>query len=334
MKSLPAKKIFPLFFALLAVVLIFTTAHQKASGQSSLYPGSVTTDAFEIKFSPATLTPNIDATAQILTYSFDTDVSYITWAVNGKIVAQGRGKKSITFKTGNLGSALSISAVVTTETGRETSKKLSFTIGEVDLLWQAFSHTPVFYKGKAWPTIGTPVKITALPQGLGDSKNLIYEWKRDFKIAPDASGVGKDSFLFTFSQYFDEEDITLTVWGPKKEFSLTKLLTIKRKSPVVVFYEENSLEGPLYQRVLWDNILLLKPELVIRAEPYFYPQKDISNLVYTWKMNEKEIKPISEQNIIGLSAPQNTSGASIISLELKNPAKFLQQTTKQINLTF
>lgn len=297
-------------------------------------PSSLSMDAFNINLVPSTVTANSVVKARIETYSFDPDITYITWVLNGKTVKQGRGEKSIDFTVGDIGSNVSLSAYVTTEKGAELARSLNFKVAEIDLLWQAETIVPVFYKGKAEPVAGSNVKVIAISQGLGTSKNLVYDWQRNYKIVADASGRGNDSFVFKFSDARDEEIVGVTVYGSNKEFSISKTITIKRKEPEIFLYEEHSLEGPLFNIALPAEIGLTQTQTTIRAEPYFFPKEDWSSLLYDWKMNDKQIEPLYAPNVVGLSLPEQKGGYSTIDVSAQNLKNKLQKVFSRIKINF
>lgn len=327
MKTL--SKIAAIFF----LMLIFVVFGAREASSFSV-PSSLSMDAFKINLDPPNMEVNSVIKAKIETYSFDPDIAYITWVLNGKTVKQGRGEKSIDFVAGDIGANVSLSVYVTTEKGAELAQSLNFKIAEINLLWQAETVVPVFYKGKAEPVAGSNVKVAAISQGLGGSKNLIYEWQRNYKIIADASGRGKDSFVFKFSGARDEEIIGVTVYGPNKDFSISKTITIKRKEPEIFLYEEHSLEGPLFNRALPAEIGLIQEQTTIRAEPYFFPKEDRTFLLYTWKMNNNQIEPLYAPNVIGLSLPEQKGGYSVIDVSVKNLNNKLQEIFSGIKINF
>lgn len=322
-------KIATIFFLIL-ISLVFDARE----ANSFSVPSSLSMDAFKINLVPSNVEANSVIKAKIETYSFDPDITYITWVLNGKTVKQGRGEKSIDFAVGDIGSNVSLSAYITTEKGAELVQSLNFKIAEIDLLWQAETTVPVFYKGKAEPVAGSNVKVAVISQGLGASKNLIYDWQRNYKIIADASGRGKDSFVFKFSNARDEEIIGVTVYGSNKDFSISKTITIKRKEPEIFLYEEHPLEGPLFGRVLPAEIGLTQEQTTIRAESYFFPKEDWSSLLYDWKMNDKQIEPLYAPNVIGLSLPEQKGGYSVVDVSVKNLNNKLQEVFNRIKINF
>jgi len=291
---------------------------------------------FQIEFNPKYPGANTSVRAKIISYTFDTDISTITWVLNGQTIAQGKGEKSIEFKTGDIGSSIDLSISVITEKSQRVQKRINFTVGDVDLLWQAMTNTPAFYKGKAIPTSGSEIKLTAITNGLGKSQNLIYEWRRNFQNVPSASGVGKNSYTFRLSDIYGQEVVRVRVSGPDKAFSIEKTIVIKPKQPEVLLYEMHPFEGPLYRQALGKEIDMGdKSEIAIMAEPFFFPKPDIPSLTYNWTLNRNPLESLDQPNIIGLSTTEDDqSGRAQIILEINNPQKLIQKLTKSLTINF
>jgi len=315
-------------------LILFSLVFGAGGANSFSVPSSLSMDAFKIGLVPPNVAANSVVKAKIETYSFDPDITYITWVLNGKTIKQGRGEKSIDFSVGDIGSNVSLSAYVTTEKGAELAQSLNFKVAEIDLLWQAETIVPVFYKGKAEPVAGSNVKVAAISQGLGIGKNLVYDWQRNYKTIADISGRGRDSFVFNFSAARDEEVIGVTVYGSNKDFSISKTITIKRKEPKIFLYEEHPLEGPLFNIALPTEIVLTQPQTIVRVEPYFFPKEASSSLLYNWKMNDKQAEPLYAPNVIGLSLPEQKGGYSVIDVRVKNSNNKLQEIFSRIKINF
>ncbi len=291
-------------------------------------------DTFEFQLDPGSPGPNTDVKASIITYSFNLDASLITWTLNGKIIEQGRGKKSINFKTGDIGSKTSLSVFVITEQKKQIQKQLAFKIGDVDLLVQPLTYVPAFCKGSPQAVIDAPVKITAIPFGMGLSKDLIFEWSRNYEKAADASGTGKNSYTFTYSLFNPEETITVKVSDIQGNFNIERATTVKSAQPEIIFYEENPLKGPLFAKSLAAEVSLQQPEFTLRAEPYYFSKNMLGALNYSWSMNNKAIEPLGPPNMLGLTTPEETNGQSTIYLEVRNQQSFSQKATASLIINF
>jgi hypothetical protein len=315
MGFIKAKKLLRILALIMPLIII-------VSGLSELQKTSAAGLGFniaEIKLSPRQPEPNSIVRAEIIAYGPDEDRSYITWTINGTIIEQGLGKKTVEFKTGDIGSALVISASLVTEKEQEFKASKRLKIGKLDLLWQTNNYIPVFYKGKALPFPGSQIKITALPYGFGASENFIYKWTRGGKSQQGASGLGKNSFVFNFSPIDEVEEIGVQISDIDKTFTFGKKILIGSKDIEVQFYEEHPRKGPFYQKALDGRVELNQAEIAIRAEPYFLPKDELINARYNWTMNGQPLESLSKNtpNIIGLIAPSG-NGQSLIELRIED----------------
>jgi len=294
-------------------------------------PQPYTTD-FQVEFLPKSPEANTVVTARIVTYSFNLDASYITWALDGSVIQKGTGKKTASFKTSDVGSTMSLTVYITTDAGQEVKKTFNIKIGEIDLLWEAQTYTPLFYRGKAKPIAGAPIKITAIPHGLTSQNNLIYEWRRDYKKIASASGTGKSSFSFIPFKTSSKEIIKVKITTLDEKNSIEKTITIKEENTRIIFYEEDPRMGPLFNKALREEKNVQgKSEILVRAEPYFFPKDRLS---YSWTMNNQNIETLIGPNVVGLIIPTGKEGQSIIQVEIKSALRLLQKITNSLTVKF
>ncbi|MBI5045589.1 MAG: hypothetical protein HZC14_01115 [Candidatus Niyogibacteria bacterium] len=298
------------------------------------------TKLFSIKLTPNYPKPNTAVTAEILTYRFDEDRANIIWQINGKTVAQGLGVKTITFQSPDTGKTQKITAYVTTIEGNQESQLLNLTIHDVDLLVDALTYVPPGYRGKAWPTLQSSIRISAIPYLFKNGKKLppetlIYEWSFDTKKNIPASGANKDSFV---AQLPDSDDylVTLKLSDQADEINFEKsiMLTARKTSPEIIFYEDNPLEGPIYAKALSGAIKLSQGAINLRAEPFYFSKENISALTYGWSMNDQPTPTEEKPNVLNLRAPENTTGETVINLTIKNLSRLLQSADATLRVMF
>ncbi len=289
-------------------------------------------DLDNIKFTPENPGANTTVSVQFISYTFDVNRAMIAWIINGKVEGTG---KNFTFTTGDIGSKTVLTVSVITADEKTMSKTFTFQGVEVDLLWEASNYAPPQYKGKALASSQAEIKVTAIPRGMkiSDAK-LIYEWKIGDKNIPDSSGPGKNSLNFYMPET-GEETIEVAVSNPDSSTKATNDITINVNNPKILFYEEKPLEGPQYQKELGDTFGLLKPELSIRAEPYFFSKRGLIKPTYTWSMNDKNIDTPQKPNLLNVNIPESTAkGISLIKLLIENPLNILERTEKTLKINF
>ena len=281
---------------------------------------------FSIEIIPSNPAPNEQISAKVVSYQFDVDRSNIVWTLNGEVIAKGAGKKDANFIAPDFGKESHLVVSIITDKGISASKTLSLVGNDIDLLWEARTTAPAWYKGKPLPSFKSLVKITAVPHLFSGGaevppSSLVYEWSLNYKNIPDASGAGKDSFAFRLNDY-EKFAVGLRVSSRNKSVEFEKYTDISADGakPKVVFYADNPLEGPHYGSALTREGNLLSEEMAIRAEPYFFadsPAGGVGDIFsYQWTMNNKEINPDSFPNILSLRTG-GESGSSVLGLKIR-----------------
>ena len=92
-----------IIFILAFLFIVMVTPTKNASSIGMTIPSG----DFEIRMTPEYPGANTNVEAKIVSFSFDVDSSNITWTLNGKIIEQGIGAKTVEFQTGATGSMLS-----------------------------------------------------------------------------------------------------------------------------------------------------------------------------------------------------------------------------------
>ncbi|MFZ2523593.1 MAG: hypothetical protein WAW92_04380, partial [Minisyncoccia bacterium] len=136
-------------------------------------------------------------------YITDINSANISWTLNGQIKASGLGIKTFDFMTGSLNSESNLIVTIQTREGFVLTKTAKIRPLDVDLLWQADSYVPPFYKGKAMFSHENQITFVAIPHILNSAgqevnpKNLIYKWTKDSIVMDSQSGYGKNTVTIT-----------------------------------------------------------------------------------------------------------------------------------------
>ncbi|MBI2099782.1 MAG: hypothetical protein HYT48_00370 [Candidatus Vogelbacteria bacterium] len=218
--------------------------------------------------------------------------------------------------------------------------------GTVDLLWQANTYTPPWYRGHSLPTAGSVVKVVALPHikvggglpaqaGEASARDLIFRWQKDGRDVPSVSGAGQD----TLSYIVDSGGNTIAVAVLNRTGTLlaARRLTLLASEPKVVLYEEDPLAGTAYWQAVATTTLLAEPELTVRAEPYFFTRAAVEagRLNYEWKLNGKKIiTDAANTQLLTFAAPAEGGGENTIELAVSNLANALQSAKTKLLLKF
>ncbi len=289
-------------------------------------------DDITLKLSPKFPGPLEKVNLEAISFSFDTAGASFSWFVNGKSVSSGKGKDSITFSTGPLGSKTTIHVNATSFEGKPFEKTLTLNVGELHLLWSASTYTPPWYRGKALPTRGSMVKIIALPNlfinGRRISANsLTYNWSLDDKLSKNSSGRGRDTFSITPDQSPGiPHKVKLAVSDDTKAIAYEKTIEVASHEPAITFYQLLPLEGPAYQKSLSKLELNSGDEAKIMGVPFFFSIHSLPLLKYLWNVGGNLLASESTNpDILHYQTEPGSSGTQAISLKIENPSYIFER---------
>lgn len=295
-----------------------------------------------LSISPEFPNPNQDVTATLSSHSINLDKANISWSANNQQTNGGIGRKTFSFKMGDLGSSTALSAAIDTIDGQNIVKAVSLTPAGVDLLWEAYdAYTPPFYKGKALaPSQGT-FKVVAIPSlanqnGKINANNLSYVWSKDGKVQSNSSGWGKSSFIFQNSYLDKQNDVEVKVSDISGSVNAMAKITLLTTKPKIVFYENDPSFGVKWERGLDNGFNINSEGTTIIAEPYFFSPKNIdsSDLSFEWSINNEKITTPDSKNILSIKPESGQSGSAVIKIVINNINTLFQSLEKQISVNF
>lgn len=295
-----------------------------------------------VTVTPPTPGPRQQVSVSVQSYATDLDRSDIAWFLNSKLAAEGTGQKTFSFKTGAAGSLSNILIVAKLPDGSTVQQSLDIRPAFLDLVWEAVSYTPPFYRGKAlFPYEGT-VKVVAMPDILTDNggrlnpKNLVYAWSIDGNPVPDVSGFGKNFIFFNGALPFKTVSLSVTATTVDKLYSASGATTLTPQLPYILFYEDSPLYGVLYGNALGSNVPLANPEIRVAAVPYFIgaANRQDSALAYKWQLNNQPIAPGASKDGVTFRQNAGTSGVAQIGLDVSILNKVFQTASGGLSISF
>lgn len=290
-----------------------------------------------VEVSPTYPRPNSNVSINLTLYTADLNSAEITWVQDGKVALKGIGKTSYSFKTGLVGTETKIEIKIGLLDGTTFTKTLAFNPASIDLVWEANSYVPPFYKGKAlYPKQGT-IKVVALPEFVTKTKrlspeNLIYSWSNEVESFQDQSGYGKNVLVLNGSLLGKDENIRVLVTDPVNNLAAQGFLTIKPIDPEIVFYENSPYYGNLFDMVIANPFNLNTGEVQILAAPYYFTKE--SSIKYEWHLNGEIVPGLADLMTAIFKKPQEGTGQSIVSLQVTNPNRLLQSADASLMMNF
>ena len=303
---------------------------------------------FSIILSPETPGVNEEVIVTLESDSIDLGLSNITWSLNKSVRLEGVGERQARFTIGSLGSVYSLEVLVETDVGGRFTQSLLIEPREVNIVWEAFSYTPPFYKGKALAPSAGLITFVAMPE-IADSggnkidpKKLVYTWNQGGVVLGRSSGVGRQSIVLQ-NEFLSEEALIVSVVVSPQNGSVRVrgAAVVPIYAQEVLIYEKRPLEGVVYSSVLQSPYRFTANEIIFRAEPYFFSLEDVFGglLKYRWRVNREDIAvPQEEQgNEITFRREGVEVGQAEVLLKIINnniPFKVLQEAESSFNVLF
>lgn len=326
-----SKFIFTLFLSL--SLLPFTTFAQGFFGSGFLF------DELSLRIEAEPQYPGPNQEVVLTLEGVDRDApAEITWYVDGERVKTGIGAFQIQVKTKEVGEITTI-RVVATQGERVAEKTLRINPGSVDILWEAHTYTPPFYRGKALPVSQTPITLLALPNikkpdgtALGN-KNLVYTWKQNYTRKSEQSGYGQTSAVVNSDYENGVRQVGVMVATPDKALGAVRRIQIPTRDPELLFYTNNTrsrLPFVLEDGVFWDG-----DTLELTAIGYYFPFSSSTNNpgMYTWELAGEEVEITGQKNKLLLRLPEE-NGRTSVSLSVQNSQQILQGANKEMRIRF
>lgn len=285
-------------------------------------------------------------TVEIRGVSVDLNRATISWYIDEVLIRSGIGATAVEFSTGSFGSTSRIQVIIETIDKRSLTKNLFIRPAEVNILWQAHSYTPPFYRGKALAPSSGLLTLTAMPEFVDQSGNrfnpseLIYTWSERGIVLGNTSGYGKQQIVLENSLVPQQPLVVSVVVSTfDKSIEASGNTRIDVYDPEINFYEVHPLEGIIYDRELSTTDTFFGEEITVRGEPFYFSLDDLLNglVHFRWLINGNDIStPLSEQTKdVTLRKEGTTNSSDEILLKIDNfnlPFRVLQIAEKMLFL--
>ena len=301
-------------------------------------------EVISFKVSPGNPRPADIVTVSIESFSIDLDkADSIAWLVNNEVVDRGAGVKQIQFQAGRLGSRAVIEVVVSGTDLGTILESITIRPTEVDLIWEAKTYTPPFYKGKALPSSSAEITVTAIPQFVTSNGNklksseLIFTWKKGRKVLGNDSGRGKDTLKMMGPRIFNSTLIQANVSSVGGTLTGKGFAQVSATAPRIVFYENDIILGMKYGNAIGRNFTLTNEEITVTAHPYFFSgnRRVSSDFEYDWRIDGSSFpsSPEDESSIV-LRQVGEGEGSVTVALSIQSIDKILQAARESFSVIF
>lgn len=276
--------------------------------------------------------PNQEVKIRLEAYGVDIGNARIIWSVDGVPQKEGYGITEFTTKTKALGEKMVVSVTAFTPVGRRIDQEVALEAAEVDILWEAQTYVPPFYKGKALPTHASKIKVTALPRlntVVSDPKKYSYKWTIN-RTGVVGQGLGKNSTMIAAGKPKQKIVVGVEVAKLNESAKGQTTLDIETSEPRIDFYEDAPLLGVRTQSAIDFNSTIIGSEANIRAVPYYFSIDDYRNnkLRFEWLIDGRT-PGINPGDLVTIT--NDMSGN--IDLRIRNTSRLLQDAKKGALIT-
>lgn len=206
-----------------------------------------------------------------------------------------------------------------------TQPNLEKPIGEVDILVEADTYVPSFYRGRAEPSPGNIARAAAIPRGVNHAAgSLSYRWSINGQSLADTG----QSVSFTIPPIDNLTIRVLVTQNGRLVAEKTEMVAVSE--PRIIFYENNALRG-IGSTAIQGDFLLMGEEASVSAEPYFFGRSSIPFLQGTWSVDGEDTG-VDAWRTLSFTRPEQPADRYLIALELVNPRNFAEATENDFYL--
>ncbi|MCA9363618.1 hypothetical protein KC727_00120 [Candidatus Kaiserbacteria bacterium] len=289
-----------------------------------------------MSISPSAPAPYQDVAAKLQLFALDTTNATIEWFVDGVKQPEHTNDRSLPLTTGPLGSSQVVTATITRPDSlfpQELTTTVTPSI--VDLIVEGETRTPHFYTGRALPSAGSTVRVSAIPfvGEITHPENYTYKWTLGTTVLLGGPARGKNSVEIEMPKY-SATNLIVEVFDQNNTLVGKNKTTLKATNPEVHFYSYSFLGGP-HSVALDAGLMLTSDETPVVAEPYFFSNTLArTNTTIEWKVNGSPIAPNTEHPLRVTIARTGGSGESTLSIRIINMETLLQNAQSLVTVSF
>lgn len=327
-------RVYSLSFFVVSIMLaiLFSLVPQLARAQFSI---PTIADNLTIVATPSA--PGPHTPVHLSLESTVTKSAVATWTVNGRAVSTNEDTGGIDIQTGALGEKTTITASVDGDNGAQTVT-LTLVPTAVDLLLDATSYVPPFFKGRPLASPGTTLRAQALPH-FGNTTpvsndRIMFTWRQGGAVV--ASGVGKSSVSLAAPPLFGSDTISVEAQSVDGAYAGEASVQLPGIDPNATLYVNNPLTGIEYYDAIQNGAKVPDIETTLIAVPYFTEAQSPNDaqFIYDWKVNGEAV-PDGASNASEITInSSNSTGAANLSLTLSSSANFYLHADQSWNISF
>jgi hypothetical protein len=282
--------------------------------------------AVTISTSPTIPEPFAETVVSLDAYTLDTTGATISWFIDGVEEQSARNLRSLTLSAKALGQETEIAVRITQRDGQVITANHSVRPGQLDIVLEADTLVPAFYKGRPLLTVGSEVRAVAIPN-LGDDRRpegYSYLWQLNNEPLYGGAVTGKNAAVFTLG-LGRSQILSTTVFNQSGDPVAKKSLVLDLAEPEIHFYSLNPLRG-INQQAIGSAAAISGDELTVRAEPY-YMSRDVlnQNPLIEWEIDGRNVE-VDRSNPLELTLRRinDAGGSSNVEFHIRNLGQLVQ----------
>lgn len=215
----------------------------------------------------------------------------IVWYVDGAVVARNSGIKEQEIQLGEVGVPIKVTAIISYR-GAQYKEEISVTPALIDVLWEAKTVVPPFYRGKAMPSHDGVIRTMAIPRFSADDSNepvfANFTWTKD-RVTQIGRGVGAQGAQFLGA--WPGRSSEISVKAVSGDRSIDGVVRIGSRIPEALFYEISPSEGLKSNKAFAGTVSRSDNELLVGLVPFGISLSDFnkSRVQYTWKVGGETV---------------------------------------------
>lgn len=274
--------------------------------------------------------PNEKVSLSLNDYGGSVYGATVEWYQNDTLIPGTTNQRNIEVTVGDVGSKTVIKAILTKSDGGKTVLSKTYEPVYVDVIVEAETHVPGFYEGRALPSVGSAVYLSALlDNGAAMGNNFVYLWRLNQTVLEGGPIRGRNNISFVMPQD-SYSVISLQVSKPDGTILAKRSMILPSVRPQINFYEVSALYGTETRSL--NSFNMIGSSATIKAEPYYLDSWTFNapNLI-EWTINNQPVA--SDNNPYSISLEKTgTAGRAKLEFSVQNTTSFLQGANKSIDI--
>jgi hypothetical protein len=269
-----------LFFILFFILL----SAQSHAASAQLDVQSLTSPELLLEVEPEFPRPGENVTISLNDYRGGTYGSSIVWLYDGVAVEAAENRRSVTVTAGALDTPIVVEAVLNKPAGGREVLSTTLQPTYLDIIIEAQTRVPDFYRGRALPSIGSMVNATALVNDGSMRNDLVYTWRLNRQVLEGGPIRGRNQVSFATPR---GENAILSVQATELngEVVARRSIFVPSVQPTINFHEVSSLFG-VKRNPISNELILVGNTATIQAEPYHLDTRVYNNPdIAQWEIN-------------------------------------------------